>query len=212
MDFQNTIKEIINAIKQREFLNEAEVTNGIVLRILNELHWNIYDTKKVKPQYRIDNKMIDFALCFPENKPIAIIEVKALGKAVNTDEQVLTYAFKTGIPVAILTDGQEWHFYLPAERGSLTERRFYKLDLLEREGNEIEKIFTDYLDYEAVKNGSAIKKAKSDYDKQYKNKEINTSIPKAWDKLLQDRDSSLIKLIAEKLQTFVALNHLMKLY
>ena len=136
--------------------------------------------------------MIDFALCFPENKPIAIIEVKALGKAVNTDEQVLTYAFKTGIPVAILTDGQEWHFYLPAERGSLTERRFYKLDLLEREGNEIEKIFTDYLDY--------------------KNKEINTSIPKAWDKLLQDRDSSLIKLIAEKLQTFVALNHLMKLY
>lgn len=110
MEFKTTICEIIKSIKQREFLNEAEVNNGIILRILNQLNWNVYDTKKVKPQYRIDNKMIDFALCFPENKPIIIIEVKALGKAVNTDEQVLTYAFKTGIPMAILTDGQEWHF------------------------------------------------------------------------------------------------------
>jgi hypothetical protein len=80
MDFQTTIREIIASIKQREFLNEAEVTNGIVLRILNQLGWDIYDTKKVKPQYRIDNKVIDFALCFPDNKPIIIIEVKALGK------------------------------------------------------------------------------------------------------------------------------------
>lgn len=198
MDFQTTVKEIINSIKQREFLNEAEVTNGIVLRILNQLNWNIYDTKKVKPQFRIENKIIDFALCFPDTKPIIIIEVKALGKAANSDEQVLTYSFKTGIPMAILTDGQEWHFYLPAERGSLSERRFYKLDLLERESNEIVEILSGYLDYETVKDGTAIKKAKSDYDKQYKNKEINASIPTAWEKLLHDKDKTLVTLISEK--------------
>ena len=198
MDFQSSIIEIISSIKQREFLNEAEVTNGIILRILNELNWNVYDTKKVKPQYRIDNRMIDFALCFPDNKPIIIIEVKGLGKAVNSDEQVLTYSFKCGIPIAILTDGQEWHFYLPAERGSLTERRFYKLDLLEREPEEIVKIFQGYLQYDSIKNGDAIKKAKSDYDKQYKNKEINISIPKAWEKLLQDKNKTLVTLISEK--------------
>ncbi len=198
MNFETTIKEIINSIKQREFLNEAEVTNGIVMRILNSLNWNVFDTTKVKPQYGIEGKKIDFALCYPDNKPIIIIEVKALGKAVNTDEQVLIYSFKTGIPVAILTDGQEWHFYLPAERGSLTERRFYKLDLLEREPNEIIEILNGYLGYETIRDGSAFKKAKSDYDKQYKNKEINASIPTAWDKLLQDKDSTLVKLIAEK--------------
>ena len=198
MHFETTIKEIISSIKQREFLNEAEVTNGIVMRILNSLSWNVFDTTKVKPQYGIEGKKIDFALCYPDNKPIVIIEVKALGKAVNTDEQVLIYSFKTGIPVAILTDGQEWHFYLPAERGSLTERRFYKLDLLEREPNEIIQILSGYLGYEAIRDGSAFKKAKSDYDKQYKNKEINASIPTAWEKLLQDKDSTLVNLIAEK--------------
>ncbi|MDP4284023.1 MAG: hypothetical protein Q8891_06340 [Bacteroidota bacterium] len=198
MDFETAIREIITSIKQREFLNEAEVTNGIVMRILNSLNWNVFDTTKVKPQYGIEGKKIDFALCYPDNKPIIIIEVKALGKAVNTDEQVLIYSFKTGIPIAILTDGQEWHFYLPAERGSLTERRFYKLDLLEREPNEIVEILSSYLGYEAIRDGSAFKKAKSDYDKQYKNKEINASIPTAWNKLLQDKDSTLVKLIAEK--------------
>jgi predicted type IV restriction endonuclease len=198
MNFESTIKEIISSIKQREFLNEAEVTNGIVMRILNSLRWNVFDTTKVKPQYGIEGKKIDFALCYPDNKPIVIIEVKALGKAVNTDEQVLIYSFKTGIPVAILTDGQEWHFYLPAERGSLTERRFYKLDLLEREPNEIIEILNGYLGYEAIRDGSAFKKAKSDYDKQYKNKEINSSIPTAWHKLIQDKDNTLVKLIAEK--------------
>lgn len=194
---ENTIKEIVSSIKQREFLNEAEISNGVVLRILNELQWNVYDTKRVKPQYRIDNRMIDFALCFPDNKPIIIIEVKGLGKAVNTDEQVLIYAFKTGIPVAILTDGQEWHFYLPAERGSLTERRFYKLDLLEREPSEIVEILQSYLKFEHVRNGTAIQKAKADYEKQYKSKEIDEAIPKAWNKLVQDRDGILLELIAE---------------
>ncbi len=198
MTFENSIKDIVNSIKQREFLNEAEISNGVVLRVLNELGWNVYDTKRVKPQYRIENKMIDFALCFPENKPIIIIEVKALGKAVNTDEQVLTYAFKTGIPVAILTDGQEWHFYLPAERGSLTERRFYKLDLLEREAKEVVEILQGYLGYEEIRSGAALQKARADYEKQYKSKEIDEAIPKAWDKLLKDRDSLFIKLISEK--------------
>lgn len=198
MNFESTIKEIISSIEKREFLNEAEVTNGIIMRILNSLRWDIFDTTKVKPQYGIEGKKIDFALCYPDNKPIVIIEVKALGKAVNTDEQVLIYSFKTGIPVAILTDGQEWHFYLPAERGSLTERRFYKLDLLEREPNEIVEILNGYLGYEAIRDGRAFKKAKSDYDRQYKNKEISASIPAAWHKLIQDKDNTLVKLIAEK--------------
>jgi predicted type IV restriction endonuclease len=193
-----TIQSIITSLKQREFVNEAEVTQGVILRILNQLNWDVYDTKKVKPQFRIDNRMIDFALCSPDNKPSIIIEVKALGKANNSDDQVLEYAFKTGIPIAILTDGQEWHFYLPAERGSLSERRFYKLDLVERNENEIIEIFHCYLDYNAVRSGDALKKARIDYEKQYKNKEINSSIPIAWNKLIEENDDILVSLISEK--------------
>jgi hypothetical protein len=54
------------------------------------------------------------------------------------------------------------------------------------------------LEYAAIKNGTAIKRAKSDYDKQYKNKAIIDSIPKAWEKLLQDKDSTLLSLLSEK--------------
>ena len=40
--------------------------------------------------------------------------------------------------MAILTDGQEWSFYLPGEQGRYDERRVYKPDLLEREISEAE--------------------------------------------------------------------------
>jgi hypothetical protein len=40
--------------------------------------------------------------------------------------------------MAVLTDGQEWHFFLPTEQGDYGERRVYKLDLLERDPQEAE--------------------------------------------------------------------------
>ena len=35
-------------------------------------------------------------------------------------------------PFVVLTDGETWSFYLPAEQGSYEDRRVYKLDLFER--------------------------------------------------------------------------------
>jgi len=198
MKFKNTINQIIDEIRNGQFNNEAEVTNGIVLRILDLLEWDTYNTKQVKPQYKIDNRFIDIALCVPNEKPIIIIEIKSIGKAINTDEQVLTYAFKTGVPVAILTDGQEWHFYFPSGRGSLTERRFYKLDLLERNIEDVIQILQRYLDFNLVKNNNAIENAEKDYKKQSKNKEIENSIPLAWNKLLEEKDEFLSDIISEK--------------
>lgn len=198
MKLKETLIQIKKGIKTNQFNNEAEVTNGIILRILNSLNWDTYNTKQIKPQYRIDNRFIDLALCYPNDKPIMIIEVKAIGKAINTDEQVLEYAFKTGVPIAILTDGQEWHFYLPSGRGSLIDRRFYKLDLLEREINDSYEVLRRYLDFNLVKNNVAIENAKVDHEKQSKNKEINSSIPLAWKKLVSENDEFLCEIIAEK--------------
>lgn len=49
------IKRIVADIKERlergEFLNEAAVSNGIVVRLLDVLGWGIYDPRVVWPEY-----------------------------------------------------------------------------------------------------------------------------------------------------------------
>jgi predicted type IV restriction endonuclease len=64
--------------------------------------------------------------------------------------------------MAVLTDGQEWHFFLPTEQGDYGERRVYKLDLLERDPQEAEAGLERYLGYEEVRSGRAIEAARRD--------------------------------------------------
>ena len=66
------------------------------------------------------------------------------------ERQLFEYAFHMGVPMAILTDGQEWHFYLPAEQGLYQERKVYNLNILEREVTESANRLNRYLQYDAV--------------------------------------------------------------
>jgi len=59
---------------------------------------------------------------------VILIEVKQVGQSKGADRQLFEYAFHKGVPMAILTDGQEWNFFLPTEQGDYSERQLYKLD------------------------------------------------------------------------------------
>ena len=107
------------------------MSQGIVLRILHALGWPAYDTQAVWPEYSLSGRRVDFALCHPPGKPIAFIEVKQIGQSDGAERQLFEYAFHDGVPMAILTDGREWNFFLPGEQGDYGERRVYKLDMME---------------------------------------------------------------------------------
>jgi predicted type IV restriction endonuclease len=128
----DSIEAIRNGLRAGRFANEAAISQGIVLRILSELSWPAYDTTVVWPEYALQGRRVDFALCHPPGKPIVFIEVKQVGQGTDAERQLFEYAFHLGVPLAILTTGQEWQFFLPAERGDYGERRVYKLDLLVR--------------------------------------------------------------------------------
>lgn len=198
MDLLDHITEIQRAIRSGQFSNEAAVSRGIVMRLLQALNWPIFDTNIVWPEYRLETIIVDYALCHPPSKPAVIIEVKNIGKLEGADSKLFEYAFRAGVPMALLTDGQEWHFYLPAGKGSILERRFYKLDLLTREQDEITKRFERYLTYEKIRNGEAMKSARADHDNAYIAREVKTNIPLAWKRIIEEQDSILIDLISEK--------------
>jgi len=198
MDIAEHITEIQRTIRAGQFSNEAAVSRGIVMRLLQAMNWPIFDTNIVWPEYRLESIIVDYALCHPPSKPAVIIEVKNIGKLEGADSKLFEYAFRAGVPMAVLTDGQKWHFYLPAGKGSILERRFYKLDILKRDLDEIVNRFDRYLTYDKIRNGDAIKSARSEHDSASIAREKETNIPIAWKKIIEEQDSILIDLISEK--------------
>jgi len=200
MALEHDLEDIRSGIKAGRFVSEAAVSQGIVLRILHALGWQTYDTQTVCPEYSLSGRRVDFALCHPPGKPAAFVEVKQLGQTDGAERQLFEYAFHAGIPMAILTDGQEWNFFLPGEQGDYGERRVYKLDIVGREISECVERLQRYLRHEAVVSGEAIRAARQDYMNVAKERQIRSSLPVAWEQLVKDEDDLLIEIIADKVE------------
>lgn len=174
----------------------------LVLPLLAALGWDTLDPDRVIREFGLPESLrVDYALAPVGHKPALFIEVKSPGKSFGGDRQLFEYAFHVGIPMAVLTDGREWSFYLPGEQGSYDDRRCYKLDLTERSEEECAFRLNRYMEFDRVRNGNAIKSARSDYEEVHRQKEVAESIPKAWRELIGEPDELLIVLIAERAES-----------
>ena len=147
------LEEVIQAIRiklEKGFPNEAAVSQGAVLPILQACGWNTHDTDEVCPEYGTQDKQrVDYAL-LRGDKPLLFIEVKhrldndrSLDKGI---EQLLKYAYDEGVPVAVLTDGDAWLFYWPAapER-RYADRLAQEIQLTRTEPAEAATVLRKYL-------------------------------------------------------------------
>ncbi len=205
MSLQAELSRIRKDLESNRFRNEAAVSQSAVVPILEALEWPVRNTDIVAPEFTLEKKRVDFALCYPEMKPKVFVEVKQVGRTEGADRQlfeyVFEYAFHAGVPMAVLTDGQEWHFYLPGELGAYQERRVYKLDLLEQDLEECADRLRRYLSYENVRTGDSIKAARKDYQNISKERQIEHNLPIAWAKLIEERDEFLVEVIADKVES-----------
>jgi hypothetical protein len=89
MALETTLIDIAARLRQGRFSNEQAISQGIVLRLLQELGWDTWDTATVWPEYQTGEGRADFALCYPPAKPAIFIEVKQPGKAEDAVRQAL---------------------------------------------------------------------------------------------------------------------------
>ena len=200
MDLIQQIEEIRKGLREGRYNSEAAISQGIVLPVLHTLGWPIFNTQIVVPEYSLEGRRVDFALCYPSERPVIFIEVKKIGGAEGADKQLFEYAFHRGIPFALLTDGQEWNFYLPGEAGFYQERRVYKLDVLERTVEDAVSHLKRYLEYTRVCTGEALKAARLDYQDVSRRRDIERTLPQAWQKLLKEKDEHLLELLADNVE------------
>jgi hypothetical protein len=146
------LEEVIQDIRmslEEGFPNEAAVSQGAVLPILQACGWSTHKTDEVCPEYATqDNQRVDYAL-LRGGKPLIFIEVKhrldndrSLDKGI---EQVFKYAYDEGVPVAILTDGDAWFFYWPAATEQRAQRLAQAIQLTRTEPTEAATILRKYL-------------------------------------------------------------------
>ena len=201
MTLKEHIDEIGTGLETGQYGNEAAVSQGIVLRLLDALTWPRFNTQVIIPEYSVGGRRVDFALCHPPSKPIIFIEVKQVGNIDGAEQQLFEYAFHEGVPIAILTDGREWRFFHPTARGDYRDRKVCELNLSEGDSEENAKHLNRYLNYKSIQTGEAVKAIEEDYRDISKQRQVATRLPEAWSKLLEEADEFLLHAVAEKTES-----------
>lgn len=193
------VEEIRNTSQIYQF-DEATTKQAIILRLLNILGWNVFDINEVKPEYSMAGRRVDYALLINSHVK-AFIEVKKISEDLEAhQEQLLNYSFQAGVKLSILTNGLAWWFYLPLKEGSWDQRKFYAIDLIQQDIEDIAQKFIDFLSKENIQSGYAISTAEKIYKGRIREIEIKKNMPRAWNKLVSEPDELLVELVGETLE------------
>lgn len=198
------IEDIAKRIKERCFESEAQVSQGVVQRLLASLGWPRYETQIVIPEFAVGGgRRVDYALCHPPKKAVVLVEVKKPG-AVNprAEEQLFGYCVRVGVPIAVLTDGQTWHFFLPAGLGSFEERRFARVDLTSDDPIKAEEQLLRYLQYMEVKEGRSPEHAQQDLTRMRQER----AYKQAWQSIVERPARRFLQLFVQEVKNVAALD------
>ena len=182
--------------------NEESTKVQAVLPTLTALGWNQADPNRVQLEFDAGDKnkkrRIDIALI---GKPhvVAFIEVKAPGKKLDDHlDQVLEYAFRVGVDICALTDGLQWWFYLPREKGPPESRRFEVLDIKSDPTERVAASFERYLLREELLDHRAERRAKEALRGLRDFEKVRKRTPEVWREMLKVPDSELIELVTRR--------------
>ncbi|MEN3040689.1 MAG: hypothetical protein ABDH66_04015 [Bacteroidia bacterium] len=182
--------------------NEYAIYNGIIIPVLHAVGWHPEDTEEVVPQYSTGEGRVDFALRKVDvhtgkRVSFTFIEVKHLGKAdEEAEKQLLRYAFQEGVPLLVLTDGQQWRFYHPLSAGPSKERMIEEIDLL---SDSEEKCLTILQKYLGQNRYLSLRDFHSFIAQEYHARFQRAHLRRIWKALLSGEDKALLELLREKL-------------
>lgn len=160
---EEIVRDIVERMGKREFRSETDVRRGIVDPLLQALGWPVSRPRIVEREYQVEDGRVDYALC-PKGKPLVFLEAKRPRGVTDAGrKQLFRYCTALGVPIAVLTDGREWHFYLLLRRGTPDERRLPPFDLSADPTEACTKL-RRYLEYRAVTNEKNIESATRDLE------------------------------------------------
>ena len=106
-DLRNTLTHILEHERQLVHANEATTQQYVVLPILRALGWEDANlaSMEVLPEYPVESRSVDYALKVGRRPPLFIKCKKWNEPLERHEDQIITYAFYSNAPVAVLTNG-----------------------------------------------------------------------------------------------------------
>ena len=184
-------------------LGEAATRQAAINPVLRALGWNPENLDEVVPEFPVPGGgKADYCL---RNAGLSrvLIEVKSAGTQLEAhQDQLLGYAIAGGAPIAVLTDGLNWWFYLAmssmAAGKSWQDRRFLHVDFRERDASGAAADLDRFLDRDASVAGAAFKAAEEEFARQERDRSARAVLPEAWGRALGD--PRLHELLAKKVE------------
>ncbi len=202
MNVEQALNTAISRLQTSRLDNEAQVKQAVILPVLRALDWDDTDPATFRPEFRVDEGYVDYALLDWNQRPLVFIEAKRTGKLdTGGEEQLFRYANNKGVPFLILTDGNRWDFYLSMAAGIPQERRFYRLELeLERKISEYAKFLHEYLQRDRVVSGEAKSSAEERHASARNRSRAQRAIANVWQELLTEPDEALRDRLTERVE------------
>jgi len=184
--------------KKHDSLSEEATKMKFILGILSQLGWSTYNPDEVFPEYDVGGGRVDYALRHMNANKV-FIEAKKVREALveKHEEQLLTYSFKSGVKIAVLTNGLTWWFYLPLHEGNWEQRKFYTIEIPDQKVEDITNKFDAFLSRENVMSGNAILNAEKTHKGKQRNDLVKETLPKAWEKLVNEPEEKFVDLISD---------------
>lgn len=184
---KDALLDIRAKLEESAYKNEEHVRLNLVLRILGELGWSIWNPKEVNAEFVVapgeDKTKVDLAVFLTAYTPVIFMEIKAVGqlsgKLAEIEKQLRNYNRNNTALFSIITDGQEWRFYFSQTGGEFSHKCFKVVHVLRDEIEEIERNFRSFLSKTEIVSGNAQREAEGYLQLSQKQRVIEDCLPLA---------------------------------
>ena len=182
-------------------LDEARARVEAIDPILERLGWDRF-SEDFKREFSVSDGRVDYAL-LNNSKPKVFIEAKRPSEdlAGRPEDQLLRYSGIRGVPLAVLTNGLNWWFYLPLKEGDAEARRFCQLEISKEDISEVSCRLIQFLARANVYSGVAVENAEARLKQLREARRIDQALPQVWEDLIAGPDKLLVDLINDKVKS-----------
>jgi|GEM_PF-3916409 len=185
-NLKSTIKKIQSLLKEGAYEREEHVRFSLISRILLDLGWDIWNPKEVHTEFPMRKPVsgkgfVDLVIVNTKTKiPWVFVEIKRDGRSLDNHEpQLSEYLSQNMAPYSILTNGDEWRFYLSREIGEMSDRLFNRFFIRDGNSLKIATFFSHYFSKKSVHLKNRETDAKRLHIAYKKRVRISAFLPKA---------------------------------
>jgi len=195
-------KQIISFIKDLKSnkklpaLDEASIKQAVVLKLLSLLEWDIFNVDEVYPDFSTDAGQVAYALRISDTGRLFLDVRRDGGHLDDIHKQLVAFASREAVELAVHTDGIRWWFFLPAAKGTLRQKQCHSLDMSECRPETAASDLIAFMSRDKVASGEYLESAKTAYQHQVRKMAADV-LPDAWNKIVTGPNKILMEILSD---------------